>query len=205
MSRAVMLIVAASVVVGAVVPGTGCSDRGEPAAPPPAPAAVVLDAAVDGITTIGSFDPATTHLDGEGSPTTRPTPGRSRRTAEPIGVMLKSTPPGAMVAVDGEQLGRTPRYWAGHADGNEHEFTFNLERHAMARYRFVPITNGVIHATLAPVATEMIDGGLGPIIAPNFAPDAAVAPPPTILAPSDAGPVNQPPAQPSLTPRTEPA
>jgi hypothetical protein len=164
---------------------TGCSEKSEPPPPQPTPLPVVTDAGIDGITEIGSYDPTAAHLDDDGTQV-RTTQGRTRRPAEPIGIMLKSTPPGAIVAVDGRQLGRTPKYWPGLADGEEHEFTFNLERHAMARYRFVPITNGVIHATLVPVTTETTDAGLGPIIAPTFAPDAAIAPPPTILTPDPA-------------------
>jgi hypothetical protein len=189
-SRAVVLLVA-------VV--TGCSDKSEP--PPPQPAASPpADAGSDGITVIPGFDPESgMHLDDDG-PQVRPVQGRSRRTAEPIGIMLKSTPPGAIVAVDGEQLGRTPKYWPGQADGREHEFTFNLERHAMARYRFVPVASGVIHATLTPVTTDTRDAGLGPVIAPTFAPDATIARPPTVLVPADAAPRLVPPdAAPSAT------
>jgi type IV secretion system protein VirB8 len=40
----------------------------------------------------------------------------------------------------------------------------------------VPITSGVLHARLQPVATGTPDGGLAPRIAPTFAPDAAVPP-----------------------------
>jgi len=109
------------------------------------------------------------------------------RPARPIDVMLKSEPRGALAAVDGRVIGATPTFWAGESDGFEHEFTFSLAGHAFARYRFVPITSGVLHVTLQPVATEPSDGGLEPLIAPTFAPDpAAVSPegvPPGPLAP----------------------
>jgi hypothetical protein len=99
------------------------------------------------------------------------------RPARPIDVMLKSEPRGALAAVDGRPIGTTPTFWAGESDGFEHEFTFSLAGHAFARYRFVPITSGVLHVTLQPVATEPVDGGLEPLIAPTFAPDPAPAPP----------------------------
>ena len=115
--------------------------------------------------------------------------------------MLKSDPSGATVLVDGENLGQTPKYWSGVADGSEHEFAFTKPDYALARYRFVPITSGVLHATLERVSSgETIDAGLEPIIAPKFAPDAAVAPPPTVLTDAPPAPQSPPPPKPDTAP-----
>lgn len=76
------------------------------------------------------------------------------RAVRPIEVLLRSSPPGALAAVDGAPVGQTPAYWAGDADGREHEFTFVLPGYASARYRFVPITSGVIHARLEVLADD---------------------------------------------------
>ena len=142
--------------------------RDEPAAkpaPPPAPVPPPADAAAppsDGITEIGAFDAASgMHLDEE-PPAPRVTPPHpANRAGKAIDIILKSSPAGAMAAVDGVQLGPTPTYWpAGEADGREHEFTFVLRGFAVARYRFVPIASGVIHARLEPIAEERpVDAG----------------------------------------------
>jgi hypothetical protein len=121
-------------------------------------------------------------------------PPQSNRPSHPIDVILRSTPNNAQAAVDGVPLGPTPAYWNGMADGHEHEFTFVLPGHAVARYRFVPITSGVIHARLEPIPSEEIDAGVPtapepppgiPVMSPPDAP-AAVAPPPTVLTPDAA-------------------
>ncbi|RMH44995.1 MAG: hypothetical protein D6689_01015 [Deltaproteobacteria bacterium] len=80
------------------------------------------------------------------------------RAARPVEIILRSTPPGAIAAVDGRVVGPTPAYWRGDADGTPHEFTFVLDGYALARYRFVPRVSGVVHATLEPVA----DADAGP-------------------------------------------
>ncbi|MEO6774395.1 MAG: hypothetical protein ABI467_15470 [Kofleriaceae bacterium] len=87
----------------------------------------------------------------------QPRPPASNRPSHPIDVILRSTPNGAEAAVDGLPLGPTPAYWNGTADGHEHEFTFVLPGHAVARYRFVPITSGVIHARLERVPADEVD------------------------------------------------
>lgn len=125
-----------------------------------------------------------------------PTP--NPRAAHPIEITLRSSPPGATAAVDGTPVGTTPAYWAGDADGREHEFTFDLRGFALARYRFVPITSGVIHARLDPIAEET-DAGVAAeqalpktgsvLVAPPPAPvatDAYVAPPPPVIPPDAA-------------------
>ncbi len=175
------------------------SPRVEPAAPPPP---LVLDAGREAVTEVEPFDPSSgLHLDDDGRRTV--TSGdRSRaknREKRPIDVILRSSPPGARVSVDGAPIGTTPAYWFGDADGREHEFTFVMPRHAMARYRFVPLTSGVVHARLEPVADERHDENLQPEIAPVLAPDAAlrpVPPPPTVLMPDAARAVVLPPPVP---------
>jgi hypothetical protein len=132
------------------------------------------------------------------------------RPARPIDVVLKSEPRGALAAVDGRPIGTTPAFWAGESDGFEHEFTFSLAGHAFARYRFVPITSGVLHVTLQPVATDPPDGGLEPLIAPTFAPDPEPAPSPPPAAPPPSPPSaplapSAPSTPPGLTPTPAPS
>ncbi len=186
MSRLVVLLA----LVGA------CSSKSD-APPPPAPPPVIADAGVDGITTIGTFDPASgMHIDGVdvaggriGTPDrTKPKNGRAPR---PIDIILRSSPSGARAAVDGVYIGNTPTYWFGESDGREHEFTFTLPRHAVARYRFIPFSNGVVHGTLDPVADETQPPDIEPPVAPVLTPDAAV--PPSIVRPDAARVVEPPP------------
>ena len=177
-----------------VLAAIGCSGKTEQAPPPPP---VPADASViDGITAIGGFDPASgMHLDDD-TPNGKPTGKKPARQGPPIGILLKSDPPGATVFVDGQSYGVTPKYWHGVADGSEHEFAFTRPKYALARYRFVPIASGTLHATLQHVGGPEPDAGLEPQIAPTFAPDAAppaidaavVAPPPTVLTPDAALP-----------------
>jgi hypothetical protein len=127
------------------------------------------------------------------------------RGGHPIQITLRTTPPGASAAVDGTPVGPTPAYWSGDADGREHEFTFDLRGYALARYRFVPVTSGVVHARLDPIAEER-DAGIAVspeatlphagsvLVAPPpvpATPDAYVAPPAPIV-PSDTAPVAPP-------------
>jgi hypothetical protein len=117
-----------------------------------------------------------------------PEPPRLRpttHTGHAIEVVLRSSPPGATAAVDGVPTGPTPAYWAGQADGQEHEFTFVLAGHASARYRFVPITSGVIHARLE-VLTDDTDAGVAEPARPVEPPRAPAVPAGT--ARSGAGP-----------------
>lgn len=111
--------------------------------------------------------------------------GNPGHAARPIEVTLRSTPPGATAAVDGTVVGTTPAYWGGDADGREHEFTFDLKGFALARYRFVPVTSGVIHARLDPIAEET-DAGVSPESAAPGAGAVLVNPPPAALAPDAA-------------------
>ena len=106
------------------------------------------------------------------------------RPSHPIDVILLSTPNGAEAAVDGQPLGPTPAYWNGTADGREHEFTFVLPGHAVARYRFVPITSGVIHARLERVPSDEIDAGVPAPEVPPGIPSIPAAPPVRVDAPA---------------------
>jgi hypothetical protein len=78
----------------------------------------------------------------------------AQHVARPIDVTLHSTPPGAQALVDGVFVGVTPTFWNGQADGREHEFVFMRRGHVTARYRFVPVTSGVIHARLERMSEE---------------------------------------------------
>ena len=99
-------------------------------------------------------------------------PSSASRSGRSIDVMLRSTPTGAQAAVDGLVIGPTPAYWNGSVDGREHEFTFVLSGHAIARYRFVPISSGTIHARLVPISDD-VDAGVPPpeVVPPVMRPD----------------------------------
>jgi hypothetical protein len=85
----------------------------------------------------------------------RPQKGRS------IELVLRSTPPGAVAAIDGIPIGPTPNVWQGAADGRPREFTFVLPGYAIARYRFIPMQSGVVHGTLGRLKSEP---DAGPIV-----------------------------------------
>lgn len=164
-----------------------CSSKKDDPAPPPPPAVADPlargDAGVGtaGSTAVSGIEPSM-HLDEDGDRSARP-PGQPSRSGRAIDVTLRSTPPGAQVAVDGRVLGNTPTYWNGTADGREHEFVFTMPGYAIARYRFVPISSGVIHGRLEPIQQET---------------DAGVpAPPPEVVPP-------QPPTTPSVNPPSAP-
>lgn len=187
-------------VMAGLVAMAGCSGQRE--APPPAPAPPPPPPPQDaGTTTSPDFDPGAGMQVGDGPVPSPVTPLRPKnRAPRPIDITLKSSPPGAMAAVDGVPIGLTPTFWPGESDGKEHEFTFTRAGYASARYRFVPITSGVLHVTLQPIAAELPDGGLGPLIAPELAPDAAVTPAP----PPDAASRPAPPPTPAAPPATGP-
>lgn len=161
----------------------GNSNKPKPTAEPVPP--LRLDA---GLHAPSGVDPSALHLDDDvgGRLVTRPS--AQNRPGHPIDVTLRSSPPGARVSVDGQPLGNTPAYWNGVADGHEHEFLFTLPRHAIARYRFVPVSSGVIHARLDPIA-EDVDAGVPP---PEVVPPRD--PPLVVPAPSVPAPVALPPA-----------
>jgi hypothetical protein len=156
-----------------------CACNGaEPAstAPPPPPPTAIVDAAPppDGITSIAGFDPSSNyHLDDD-LPSGHRAGGVTVHSHRILEILLRSTPPGATVAVDGIIVGNTPTYWEGEFTGREREFTFVMPGYAMARYRFVPTTNGVVHGRLMKIVTDL-DAG------------APAIPQPTDLAPTAAG------------------
>lgn len=123
-----------------------------------------------------AVDPSTMHID-EDSPTRPIVTPTGNRQARDIEITLRSSPPGARVSVDGTALGNTPAFCNCKADGREHEFLFTLPGHALARYRFVPVQSGVLHARLDPIAEDI---------------DAGVAPPPEVMAPQPPPPNNPP-------------
>ena len=92
------------------------------------------------------------------APAWRP-PTEPTNRARTLEITLRSTPPGAIAAVDGKVIGATPTFWRGKTTGRDREFTFVLADHAMARYRFVPTTSGVVHATLKPLVRDDDDAG----------------------------------------------
>lgn len=155
------MVVAAA--LGGVV---GCRDRAAPDEPPPPPPITALDApdagssAGDaGVKTLPSYDPASGyHVDPDVGDAPRPSGRTGGRDHRPIQLLLRSTPSGALAAVDGVDLGPTPVLWEGEANGGAHNFTFRLAGHALARYRFVPVTGGIVHGTLV----RLLDDELTP-------------------------------------------
>ncbi len=156
------LVIAAALLAALAV--AACGE--DPAAtPPPPPRSAVLDAGVAPApsdaaapTIVPGYDPASGyHLDEDTAPVVRrPEPGsRIQRTLQ---LMLVSTPTGAIAAVDGKVIGRTPVYWEGPFTGQEREFTFVLPGYTIGRYRFVPLQGGFVHGTLRRVT---IDGDAG--------------------------------------------
>lgn len=168
---------------------------------PPPPVMVPADAARDVIAPITELDPETRLDDDDRNGRT---PRRPDRQGLPIGIMLKSEPPGAIVLVDGQSLGETPTYWSGVPDGALHEFAFTKPKYGLARYRFVPITSGTLHATLERVdGGEISNAGLAPQIAPKLAPDAALSSDRAVVPPPDAA-LQAAPAD-AATPATTPS
>lgn len=184
----------------AVTALAGCPRNEPTAAPAPVPVPIVV--AAPDAAAVAPFDPAEAYLDDDGD-VPRPAPNRrATRTGRSIDIMLKTTPAGAVAAVDGVPIGRTPAHWAGEADGKEHEFTFTRSGYSGARFRFVPITSGVIHATLEAITNE--PQGLEPMIAPALAPDAGVgAPPPRVVPPPTPSPTPAPHSSVTPAPHTQ--
>jgi hypothetical protein len=180
------LFLALAVVAGA------CSGDDKPKQPAQKPL-IRLDAGVPQVRpTAPMADPSGMHLDDDSGSRVIAAPTGNRQ-ARDIEITLRSSPPGARVSVDGSPLGNTPAFCNCKADGREHEFLFQLPSHAIARYRFVPVTSGVIHARLDPIAEEPAAGvALPPEVVPP-PPIQPTAPPPMPLAPLvDAGVVSDP-------------
>src|SRR5688572_8005439 len=166
---------------------------------------VVGDAGVTAVVT--GVDPSGMHMD-EGVAARPMQVQPPAREGKPIDVTLRSTPPGATVAVDGAVIGTTPAYWSGKADGREHEFVFTMRGHAIARYRFVPVASGVIHGRLDRIHEET-DAGVPaapPEVVPPKPPGSAINPPspPTTMVP-DAAPPPPPVVTPPQPPVTVPS
>lgn len=121
---------------------------------------------------------------------------RQRRNLE---ITLRSSPGGATAAVDGIIVGRTPVLWQGEFTGRDREFTFVLSGYALARYRFVPITDGVVHGRLE----RMGDGANGVPAIPQPEPRHPPPPPPRPAPPSS--PDAMGPGGNDETPETPPA
>jgi hypothetical protein len=161
-----------------------CSDKSPKQDPPPPAASGGSNGAVPRPLGPVPVDPGNNmHLDDD--VTHRPAQTGPQRQGHPIDITLRSTPTQAQAYVDGLLVGTTPTYWGGTSDGREHEFTFTLAGYEIARYRFVPITSGVIHGRLIPLS-EDIDGGVPEIVPPTDAPAFVPAPPPTVITPDAA-------------------
>jgi hypothetical protein len=125
--------------------------------------------------------PATTdpetgfHLDDPEVEYEIPRRGSRPRKGRTIQIVLRSSPPGAVAAVDGVAVGPTPTLWEGTVDATPREFTFVLPGYAIARYRFVPTRNGIVHGTLEPIKAEGEEGDRRDRRRP---PGPAQAPPP---------------------------
>jgi hypothetical protein len=137
----------------------GCSSDEAPAADPKELAPVVAPVAVvPGVTKIGSVNLAGAHLDDDVATTTAPTAMNPKHESRNLEILLRSSPAGAMAAVDGVAIGQTPILWEGDFTGREREFTFALAGHTTARYRFVPTSNGVVHGRLEEVILNVPGG-----------------------------------------------
>lgn len=188
MSSAPKLIVAtlAALLCGAC---SGKSETQQPVESPPP--TLPIDAGVSHAGPTITFDPTRAHLD-EGPSISMGVRPAARRATRPIEIVLRSTPSGARVFVDGEDRGITPMLWQG--ETGEHAFTFVKKDHAMSRYRFWAITSGIVHARLEPVAEE-VKAGTPPaeLVSPQLsAPPTLVSPdasPRVISPPLDAAPL----------------
>ncbi len=167
----------------------------------PAPT-LSIDAGVANAGPTVTFDPNSGHLDEDPSTSVGVRPA-ARRATRPIEIVLRSSPNGARVFVDGEDRGITPMLWQG--DTGEHAFTFVKKDHAMARYRFWAITSGIVHARLEPVAEEIKSGTPPPelVSPPLSAPPTLVSPDaatPKAVVPPDAAPLGPSPTDAAAPP-----
>ncbi|HVV87151.1 MAG TPA: hypothetical protein VHE35_29125 [Kofleriaceae bacterium] len=177
------------------VADTGCRGRGDrkraPAAGPLDAADTLARVADAGVSGVAAPSSATTggFLDPDVTAAARP-PVRPSRERHPVQLLLRSTPGGALAAVDGVALGPTPVLWEGEANGTPHDFTFRLAGHALARYRFVPLTSGVVHGTLVPIpADELTSAMTSPPIDDRVDPRPSLPPAETVDANAAAPPV----------------
>jgi hypothetical protein len=103
-------------------------------------------------------EPSGFHLDDPDVEYEIPRRSQRPRKGRTVQLVLRSSPPGAVAAVDGVALGPTPALWEGVVDSTPREFTFVLAGYAIARYRFVPMRSGIVHGTLEPIETEAEQG-----------------------------------------------
>lgn len=144
-------------VSGAVVAALvgGCGDRSTNDKLAPAPTSALARSVDAGVTTVPAFDPASDYHYDPDVAAPRPSGRAGTRDRKPVQLLLRSSPGGAFAAVDGYAVGPTPVVWEGDANGGSHDFTFRLPGHSVARYRFVPLTDGIVHATLARIPEEL--------------------------------------------------
>ena len=147
MKRGALLVVAAC--------SSGSADPEPVAEPPPVAKPDAQQVAPEP----PSSDPIGQHIDDDAPK--KPPPSATKHASHPIDITLRSTPSPARVLVDGMLVGLTPTYWSGNADGMPHVFVFiyepprkNMQRYAVAQYKFVPVTSGVVHARLEPIASD---------------------------------------------------
>ncbi len=206
---AMLRLCAASLIVLAGLAACKGDERSPSAPPPPPTTAVSVDAGVAtvaldaGNRTLPTHNPTGLYAEDE-IPATRPVARVGSRDRRVVQLLLRSSPSGATAAVDGVRLGATPVLWEGELTGLTREVTFVLAGHALARYRFVPVTSGIVHGTLAKVADD------GSVVAPALVPipppelPARRSSPPPAAPPIDAAPAATP-LDAALPPPLEPA
>jgi hypothetical protein len=149
--------------VGAIMALVACGDdSGDADQPAPTTASAPVDAGAPDATVVAESEPpGGFHLDSidDERTTNKSTARRGKRVNPVIQITLRSSPPGAMAAIDGKLIGHTPAFWEGEATGKAMDFTFVLHGYAMARYRFVPVTDGVVHGQLTKLVAPTADAG----------------------------------------------
>jgi pyruvate dehydrogenase E2 component (dihydrolipoamide acetyltransferase) len=127
------------------------SDPASASTPPTPPAAPASD--------VGGFHLDDPTVDNPPADAAADPPRPAEHKGKPVELLLRSSPPGAIAAIDGQTIGPTPVLWSGRGDGRAIDFTFVLPGYSTARYRFVPIQNGVVHASLERLKLEDADAG----------------------------------------------
>lgn len=195
----------ASAALASVALHCGDKDHGATTSKAQATSMPAVEPQPAGITTIGELDRREVHLDELGAPSIplprHATPKRPRS----LELILRSTPSGAIAAVDGVPVGQTPMLWQGEFTGREREFTFTAAGFATARYRFVPTTDGIVHGRLSEAGSNAdkrrVREGTPSALIPAGAPQPPAEAPPTPPAapPAPSGTMGgAEPAQPSL-------
>ncbi|HKE20182.1 MAG TPA: hypothetical protein VKB80_35150 [Kofleriaceae bacterium] len=141
---------------------TSGQNTGSSAAPNAArSAAPIAGQSAAGADDADDADPSDYHIDDQDVEYEIPRRPAHPRKGRTIQIVLRSSPPGAVAAVDGITVGPTPALWEGAVETTPREFTFVLPGYAMARYRFVPTRSGIVHGTLEPIKREGEDGEQG--------------------------------------------